>query len=120
VLRDLEHAHATCGEYRAAAGVDRDMIMRRRRIAAPVLVLWSTLGPVVAQRLDSSRLPPNPMSRLWKATAGPPQWSRVWQQTAGEAGAATRTRLPDRGRCYAESNKVECECSLEMTVSIRV
>jgi haloacetate dehalogenase len=50
VLRDPEHAHAICEEYRAAAGVDREHDradrLSRRRIAAPVLVLWSALGPV--------------------------------------------------------------------------
>jgi haloacetate dehalogenase len=50
VLRDPVHAHAICEEYRAAAGVDREHDhadrLSRRRVAAPVLVLWSTLGPV--------------------------------------------------------------------------
>jgi haloacetate dehalogenase len=48
VLRDPAHAHAICEEYRAAAGVDRihDDAERDagRRIACPVLVLWSGMG----------------------------------------------------------------------------
>jgi haloacetate dehalogenase len=50
VLRDPEHAHALCEEYRAAAGVDREHDradrLSRGRITAPVLALWSALGPV--------------------------------------------------------------------------
>jgi haloacetate dehalogenase len=47
-LRDPAHVHAICEEYRAAAGIDRehDETDRReeRRIACPVLVLWSANG----------------------------------------------------------------------------
>src|SRR5215470_323663 len=50
VLRDPRHAHAICEEYRAAAGVDREHDradrLSRRRIASPILALWSALGPV--------------------------------------------------------------------------
>ena len=49
-LRDPAHAHAICEEYRAAAGVDRehDAADRAagRKIAAPVLALWSAPGPL--------------------------------------------------------------------------
>ena len=49
-LRDPDHAHAICEEYRAASTVDRDIDtvdrLRRRRIACPVLVLWSASGPL--------------------------------------------------------------------------
>lgn len=49
-LRDPRHLHAICEEYRAAAGVDRehDRADRAagRRIACPVLALWSAAGPV--------------------------------------------------------------------------
>jgi pimeloyl-ACP methyl ester carboxylesterase len=45
---DPTHAHAICEEYRAAASLDRehDRADRAsgRRIACPVLVLWSTKG----------------------------------------------------------------------------
>jgi haloacetate dehalogenase len=48
VLGDLAHAHAICEEYRAAATIDRDhdQIDRAagRRIACPVLALWSATG----------------------------------------------------------------------------
>jgi haloacetate dehalogenase len=49
-LRDPDHVHAICEEYRAAAGIDRehDAADRRsgRRITCPVLALWSGAGPV--------------------------------------------------------------------------
>ncbi len=49
-LRDPEHAHAVCEEYRAAATIDREHeradLAARRRIVCPVLVLWSAGGPL--------------------------------------------------------------------------
>src|SRR5262245_59414278 len=49
-LRNPQHAHAICEEYRAAAGIDRDHdeadIKAGRRIACPVRVLWSAKGPL--------------------------------------------------------------------------
>ena len=49
-LRDAAHAHAICEEYRAAATIDRqhDQADRAagRRIACPLLVLWSARGPL--------------------------------------------------------------------------
>jgi haloacetate dehalogenase len=49
-LHDFSHAHAICEEYRAAASIDRahDRADRdaRRKIQAPVLVLWSAQGPL--------------------------------------------------------------------------
>jgi haloacetate dehalogenase len=49
-LRDPHHVHAICEEYRAAATLDHDHDVedRRagRRIACPVLVLWSGRGPL--------------------------------------------------------------------------
>jgi haloacetate dehalogenase len=49
-LSDPGHVHAICEEYRAAAGLDRehDAADRRagRRIACPVLALWSADGPL--------------------------------------------------------------------------
>jgi haloacetate dehalogenase len=49
-LRDPEHAHAVCEEYRAAATIDREHeradLAARRRITCPVLVLWSAGGPL--------------------------------------------------------------------------
>jgi haloacetate dehalogenase len=49
-LRDPAHVHAICEEYRAAATIDHehDLADRRvgRRIACPLLVLWSGRGPL--------------------------------------------------------------------------
>ncbi len=49
-LRDPARVHAICEEYRAAATLDRahDLADREagRRIACPVLVLWSGGGPL--------------------------------------------------------------------------
>jgi haloacetate dehalogenase len=50
VLRDPDHAHAICEEYRAAADLDRahDRGDREaaRKIRSPVLVMWSAQGPL--------------------------------------------------------------------------
>jgi len=50
VLRDPDHAHAICEEYRAAATIDRDHDEADRkdgkRIACPLLALWSEKGPL--------------------------------------------------------------------------
>jgi haloacetate dehalogenase len=47
-LRDPIHAHAICEEYRAAAGIDREHDeadrAAERRIACPLLALWSDQG----------------------------------------------------------------------------
>ncbi|MCV3210933.1 alpha/beta hydrolase [Mesorhizobium sp. YC-39] len=47
-LRDPDHIHAICEEYRAAAGIDRDHDAldqaESRRIACPLLALWSSEG----------------------------------------------------------------------------
>ncbi len=49
-LREWDHAHAICEEYRAAATLDREHDQadraRERRIACPILVLWSARGAV--------------------------------------------------------------------------
>jgi haloacetate dehalogenase len=49
-LRDPGHAHAICEEYRAAATIDREHDRAdqaaSRRIACPVLALWSAHGPL--------------------------------------------------------------------------
>src|SRR5262249_43656631 len=49
-LRDPAHAHAICEEYRAAATLDREHdkadSMEGRRIACPLLALWSAHGPL--------------------------------------------------------------------------
>ncbi|PDQ21870.1 alpha/beta hydrolase [Mesorhizobium sanjuanii] len=47
-LRDPDHVHAICEEYRAAAAIDRDhdalSQADSRRIACPLLALWSSEG----------------------------------------------------------------------------
>lgn len=47
-LKDPDHAHAICEEYRAAATIDREHdkadLAAGRRIACPVLALWSAEG----------------------------------------------------------------------------
>lgn len=49
-LREPAHIHAICEEYRAAATIDRDHDkadqLAGRRIVCPLLVLWSTRGPL--------------------------------------------------------------------------
>ncbi|HEY1323900.1 MAG TPA: alpha/beta hydrolase [Streptosporangiaceae bacterium] len=83
------HVHAICEEYRAAAGIDRhhDAEDRRagRRIACPVLILWSAGGP-----LD-----------VWYTAAGGPL--ALWHGWAGdvrghavEAGHFFPEELPDQ------------------------
>jgi haloacetate dehalogenase len=74
-LSDPGHVHAICEEYRAAAGLDRehDAADRRagRRIACPVLALWSADGPL----------------GTWYAGAGGPLgvWRRWADDVRGEA-----------------------------------
>jgi haloacetate dehalogenase len=50
VLKDPAHAHAICEEYRAAASIDREHdqadVASGRKIAAPLLALWSSNGPL--------------------------------------------------------------------------
>jgi haloacetate dehalogenase len=67
-LRDPAHVHAICEEYRAAATVDRehDVADRRngRRIACPLLALWSARGPLNAWYTDAG----GPLA-IWRAWA---------------------------------------------------
>jgi haloacetate dehalogenase len=67
-LRDPDHVHAVCEEYRAAASIDRehDRADRRagRRIACPVLVLWSGTGPLASWYTDDG----GPLG-LWRELA---------------------------------------------------
>jgi haloacetate dehalogenase len=64
-LRAPDHAHAICEEYRAAASVDRehDQADRTagRRIACPLLVLWSAPGALGTWYVEAS----GPLS-LWR------------------------------------------------------
>jgi haloacetate dehalogenase len=65
-LRDPGHAHAICEEYRAAATIDRehDRADRAsgRRIACPLLALWSARGPLDTWYAEES----GPIA-LWQA-----------------------------------------------------
>jgi haloacetate dehalogenase len=66
-LRDPARVHAICEEYRAAATLDRehdDADRRRgRRIACPLLALWSGRGPLNAWYTDAGR--PLGVWRVW-------------------------------------------------------
>jgi haloacetate dehalogenase len=67
-LRDPAHVHAICEEYRAAATIDHehDLADRRvgRRIACPLLVLWSGRGPLQSWYAEAG----GPLA-LWRAWA---------------------------------------------------
>ena len=67
-LRDPDHLHAICEEYRAGAGIDRehDAADRRagRRIGCPVLALWSATGPLATWYVDHG----GPLA-LWRGLA---------------------------------------------------
>lgn len=68
-LSDPEHLHAICEEYRAAATLDRahDLADREagRRIACPVLALWSGRGALNSWYAEAG----GPLG-LWRAWAG--------------------------------------------------
>ena len=67
-LRQPDHAHAICEEYRAAATIDREHDradrLSRRRIRCPTLVLWSAQGPLDAWYREQG----GPLA-LWRAWA---------------------------------------------------
>jgi haloacetate dehalogenase len=67
-LRDPDHVHAMCEEYRAAATIDRehDAADRTagRRISCPVLALWSGTGPLSTWYADEG----GPLA-LWRELA---------------------------------------------------
>jgi haloacetate dehalogenase len=78
-IRDPAHAHAICEEYRAAATIDREHDRadreRGRSIACPLLVAWSTRGPLDTWYADQS----GPVG-LWK------RWSADVQAQPIEGG----------------------------------
>jgi haloacetate dehalogenase len=88
-LRDPAHAHAICEEYRAAATIDRehDKADRAggRRIACPLLALWSAQGALGTWYVDES----GPIA-LWQA------WSDDVQGRPLDAGHFSRKRLPSK------------------------
>lgn len=65
-LRDTHHAHAICEEYRAAATIDREHDLADfasgRRIACPLLALWSAQGPLATWYTEEG----GPIA-LWRA-----------------------------------------------------
>ncbi|MGY3396101.1 haloacetate dehalogenase [Bradyrhizobium sp. USDA 3311] len=67
-LSDPAHIHAICEEYRAAASIDRDHdredMKARRRIACPLLALWSEMGGLNNWYLDEG----GPLA-IWRALA---------------------------------------------------
>ena len=88
-LKDPEHAHAICEEYRAAATIDRehDRADREsgRRIKCPVLVLWSSQGALSTWYLDEG----GPLA-LWK------QWANDVRGTALDAGHFFPEEIPEQ------------------------
>jgi len=78
-LRDPAHIHAICEEYRAAATLDRQHDeadrMAGRRIASPILVLWSSQGA-----LDTWYVGAGGPLAIWRA------WCHDVQGHAIEAG----------------------------------
>lgn len=67
-IRDPEHAHAICEEYRAAASIDREHDTTDQnsgqRIVCPLLALWSAQGPLNTWYTDEG----GPIA-LWQAWA---------------------------------------------------
>jgi haloacetate dehalogenase len=65
-LRDPAHVHAICEEYRAAATLDREHdkadCTGGRRIACPLLALWSARGPLDTWYVEAA----GPIA-LWRA-----------------------------------------------------
>jgi haloacetate dehalogenase len=96
-LRDPAHAHAICEEYRAAATIDRahDRADRAagRRIACPLLALWSAQGPLAAWYVEES----GPLA-LWRAwgdavEGGPLDAGHFFPEEAPEATAEALGRF---------------------------
>ena len=95
VLQDSAHAHAICEEYRAAATLDRDHdeanLRDRRRVACPILVLWSARGA---------------LGTWYAAEGGPLALWRAW-------GDDVRGRAFDAGHFFPEEAPAETAGALE-------
>jgi len=93
-LRDPEHAHAICEEYRAAATIDREHDRAdqdaRRPIVCPLLVLWSARGP---------------LSSWYDKSSGP---LGIWRQWATDA----RGHSIDAGHFFPEEAHAETTSAL--------
>ena len=88
-LREPDHVHAICEEYRAAATIDRehDAADRRagRRITRPTLALWSARGPLA----------------IWYADAGGPL--ALWRDFADDVNG----RPVDGGHFFPEEHPTD-------------
>ncbi|MGX5803950.1 alpha/beta fold hydrolase [Bradyrhizobium sp. Arg314] len=100
-LRDPAHIHAICEEYRAAASLDRehDQADREagRRIACPVLALWSEHGALAE----------------WCAQEGGP--SALWRNWADDVSSGA---LPG-GHFFPEVSPIETAATLDAFFSGR-
>ena len=104
VLRDPVHAHAICEEYRAAATLDREHDdadrLEARRIACPLLTLWSAHGPLDAWYAEAG----GPLA-LWEA------WSNDVEGHSVNAGHFFPEEVPEHtaealDRFFADSQRV--------------
>jgi len=88
-LRDPEHLHAICEEYRAASTIDHDHDradrQAGRRIACPLLALWSDRGPLGSWYADAG----GPLA-LWRA------WADDVRGSALDGGHFFPEEMPDR------------------------
>ncbi len=88
-LSERAHVHAICEEYRAAATIDaehdRDDRDAGRRITCPLLVLWSSRGP-----LDSWYAADGGPLGLWRG------WARDVRGKAVDAGHFFPEEIPER------------------------
>jgi haloacetate dehalogenase len=94
-LRDPEHVHAICEEYRAAAGLDREHdaadMAAGRRIACPLLALWSAEGALASWYADEGG--PLALWRQWcsDAQGGPVKGGHFFpEEYPGETAAALK------------------------------
>jgi haloacetate dehalogenase len=94
-LRDPAHVQAICEEYRAAAGVDREHdaqdLAGGRRIACPVLALWSGRGA---------------LARWYEAEGGPLALWRPWCENV-------RGHAVDGGHFFPEERPKETAAELQ-------
>jgi haloacetate dehalogenase len=93
-LRDPEHVHAICEEYRAAATLDRDHDLadraRGHKIGSPLLALWSAGGAV----------------DTWYANEGGPV--ALWREFAADV----RGERIDGGHFFPEQSPAETAAAL--------
>ena len=87
-LRDPDHVHAICEEYRAATTLDRlhddEDRAAERRIGCPVLALWSGIGPLSEWYVEEG----GPLA-LWRP------WAPNVEGRAMEGGHFFPEELPD-------------------------